>query len=644
MPNKITIISRKSRLAVLQVEEIVQHLNDISVTHITVDSPGDRDKKSPLTEILPDDFFTRDIDQAVIAKNADIAVHSAKDMPVDLDPALQIVALTTADDASDAFVNPTIPRLEDAPAGFRLGISSERRKTAALTINPQITPVPIRGNIGERLALIEQSVIDGLIVATCALKRLKKTAHIAEILDIPTHPLQGMLAVVARKERADLIHLFAPIDCHRTYGKVTLMGGGAGNPEWLTVKAWRVLRQADSIYYDELVDEGLLREFPGKKIYVGKCRDNHSHSQDDIHALLYKAAVSGESVVRLKGGDPLIFGRGGEEMTYLAKRHVPFEVIPGITTALAGAASFHFPLTMRKLSNSVAFLTGHYQNPQKIRVPDVDTLVYYMAASNLKLLSQRLIDCGRNAAQPVALLQNPGLPEEICKRSTIVTMPNTTLASPLLVIVGDVTGAMLSQRKLLYTGIDPAQFKTPYTVVHYPLILVKPMPFAVDMSAYDAILFTSKFSAHFFLERQPLSGQAIYVIGPSTKKAVEAFGYTVSGMPGINNSQAFYAFLEQQSITKALYPCSSRSDNALHSHPAVQPLCVYKTQLRPQKKLNLDTFCAIAFTSPSTVDSFLRVYGMVPANIIFIFFVKITRTYLVEKSVHPSQILIQPLA
>lgn len=260
---------------------------------------------------------------------------------------------------------------------------------------------------------------------------------ITEILPFKTQALQGQLAIIAKKENLFLSNLFSPIDCRKKYGKVYIAGFGPGDPELLTIKAQRVLQQADIIFYDSLLDDTYLENFKGEKIKAGKRKNLHMKEQDEINELLYKAAINGKQVVRIKGGDPMIFGRGGEELCYLKQRLIDVEIIPGITSALAAAAIAGIPLTQRGISSSVAFCTGHPES--SIHIPDTDTIVFYMPASNLHVILNKLIEAGRPTNTPVALIENISLPEQRIITGMLFEMlkKTNTFHSPLLVIVGN---------------------------------------------------------------------------------------------------------------------------------------------------------------------------------------------------------------
>lgn len=259
----------------------------------------------------------------------------------------------------------------------------------------------------------------------------------------------NQFVIIALKSIDGLDGLFKDIDIRNNYGKVYITGFGPGDPDLLTVKAVKAIESADVIYYDDLIDQEFLNQYDKEKIYVGKRKDNHSHSQDEIDEILYQSAISGKNTVRLKGGDPFIYGRGGEEFDYLRKRFVDVEVIPGITAAFGAAASTGISLTQRGVSSSVAFCTGYPRENR--RIPDADTLVFYMSASVLQETAQLLIKKGRRRNTPVALVRNATREKQEEKFTNLEKLANgeDTLPSPIVVIIGDVA-ANKNYNKALY--------------------------------------------------------------------------------------------------------------------------------------------------------------------------------------------------
>ncbi len=250
-------------------------------------------------------------------------------------------------------------------------------------------------------------------------------------------PLQENLVVVAKRNNELLRKLFGKIDIRKNFGKVYLAGFGPGDPELMTIKTDKVLSEADIIFYDDLLESSCLKQYRGEEIYVGKRKGKHSKDQDEINRMLYEAALKGLKVVRLKGGDAMIFGRGGEEISYLRQRFIDVEVIPGVTSAIAAAAETLIPLTHRSVASSVAFCTGHPEN--KIRIPDADTLVYYMGASSLKVIAEKLMCNGLSGDTPTAVIRNASLASQQVLTTTLekIVADNIVAKSPSLIIVGN---------------------------------------------------------------------------------------------------------------------------------------------------------------------------------------------------------------
>jgi len=237
-----------------------------------------------------------------------------------------------------------------------------------------------------------------------------------------------------------------------TKGLVSLVGSGPGDPDLLTVKALRRLQQADVVVFDRLVSHEILQLIPAgvSQISVGKSPGKHCVPQQRINEILVSLASSGHRVVRLKGGDPYIFGRGGEEALALREHGIPFEVVPGITAA-AGCGSYGgIPLTHRGLNHGVRFLAGHLQADEALqvdwhRIADPDcTLVIYMGLGKLQTISRELIGAGLAADTPAAAIHGGTTRRQQKVISTLVDLPAAVdragLKSPVTIIVGRVVG------------------------------------------------------------------------------------------------------------------------------------------------------------------------------------------------------------
>jgi len=234
-------------------------------------------------------------------------------------------------------------------------------------------------------------------------------------------------------------------------GKVYLVGAGPGDPKLITLRAVELLKMADVVLYDRLVSKKILAMVPkkAKKVYVGRdVGDDYLH-QESTNELMIKYAKTKKNIVRLKGGDPIIFGRGGEEAEYLKKRKIRFEIVPGITSGIGSATYAGIPLTHRKFASSVVFVTGHedlQKSKDKVRwkklAKSVDTIVIMMGLSRIGIICKQLIEGGMNKKTPVAVIQEGTTPQQkmitgnVSNISKLVTQKK--IRPPSIIIIGKV--------------------------------------------------------------------------------------------------------------------------------------------------------------------------------------------------------------
>lgn len=652
--HKIRVGTRGSRLAIAQVEEIQSALEQkgrrLDFEIVRYETKGDKDKKTPLTQNPADDFFTDTLDDALLDKKIDIAVHSAKDLPHHLREGLSIFALTASPDETDAFAGKV--KFERLASGAKVGTSSLLRKQSIKALNPNLEVIDIRGTIEERLQLIDQGICDGIIAATVALKRLGLEDRIQTIMPWEAAPLQGQLAVVGREEDEHLKSLFSVIDVRRTYGPVYLIGAGPGDPDLITLKGARLLKSADCVFYDYLTPKELLRYAPkAEKIYAGKRKGQHTLPQSELSKLLKQKAMEGKTVVRLKGGDPLIFGRGADEIEYLRAYHIHVEVVPGVSSATAIPSSLGIPLTARGISSSVAFISGYEENerettPRPVKIPDVDTVVFLMGLTKLDTIVQSLRQAGWKDTTPVAVISKGTCPDQKIVDGTLQDIQHKVLQEdlqpPALIIAGETVKFWKKNQHhephVLYTGTHPEKFKSLGRIVHFPMIAISEAPLPQEriqvlmknLAGYDMILFTSRFAVRYFFEilkRQKydilnLRGKDFVVIGQNTATALREYQLKPRLVAGIETSRGLFQDMTKMFDLKSkriLFPRSSLPNPYLKealtkSGARVDELAVYQNTKPEKRALPGIDISQVLFTSPSTVRNFLQDYQRIPGH------------------------------
>ncbi len=657
---KLRVGTRGSALALAQVEEIKSLLAQkgvaVSLETVTFDTTGDKDKKTSLTDAqVPDDFFTDALDQALLNGKIDVAIHSAKDLPKNLNPDLKILALTASLDDTDAFVGRV--HFKDLPPGAKVATSSALRQQALKKLNPALATVDIRGNIQERIRQLEEGFCDGLIVATAALKRLGLGHLIKDVMPWEATPLQGQLAVVGRVAAgsslgSQLEDFFRSIDVRKNYGKVVLVGAGPGDPELITVKGVRALQQADCVFYDYLVDPKLLQHaVKAEKIYVGKRKGAQTLPQPELSKRLRLKATAGKNVVRLKGGDPLIFGRGADEIDYLRAHHVLVEIIPGVSSATAIPSRLGIPLTARNVSSSVAFLSGHgkeeeSESPQPIAIPAVDTLVFLMGLTKLAVIVKSLADNGWKDSTPIIVISKGTRADERIVDGTLkdiqTKVAQENLEPPALIVVGEVVRFFRKQdsrkQKFLYTGTNPQKYSALGEIIHFPMIQIEPVPLVVanieriknTLHQYQFIVFTSRFGVKCFFEflqarkysLENLQAKDFFVIGQATATALREFGFEPAVVAEVESSEGLLEAIQEKHDVKnkaILFPRSNLPNPFLEDElkklgAQVDVLAIYENTKPEFRALPQNGIRNVIFTSPSTVNNFLKDYGKIPAK------------------------------
>ncbi len=248
-------------------------------------------------------------------------------------------------------------------------------------------------------------------------------------------------------------------------GKVYLVGAGPGDPDLLTIRAVQRISIGDVIVYDRLIQQGVLAlaKPSAEKIYMGKPPGHHSR-QDEIHALLVEKARQGKSVIRLKGGDPFLFGRGGEEVEYLAEHGIPFEVVPGVSACLSAPLSANIAVTHRDASSSVAIVTGHsavghVDHTDWKALVKIDTLVFLMSVHNVESITRNLIEAGRDRDTPAAMIQMAYWDGEHVVTATLGTIAaeihRQGIEAPATLVVGEVVRLREKLNRLMAEHSEP---------------------------------------------------------------------------------------------------------------------------------------------------------------------------------------------
>jgi uroporphyrinogen III methyltransferase/synthase len=351
-------------------------------------------------------------------------------------------------------------------------------------------------------------------------------------------------------------------------GTVYLVGAGPGDPDLVTVRGKRLIAEADVILYDHLSPVCLLDDArpDARRIYVGKKRSEHVRTQDEINELLIAEARAGHTVVRLKGGDPFIFGRGGEEAEALVAAGIPFEVIPGVTSAVGVAAYAGIPLTHRRETSEVSFVTGHDVDAIDWSRYRTGTLVIFMGLTTFDEIAERLIAVGRDAATPAAAVRWGTRGDQVTVEGTVSSLGErvreTDLKPPALIVVGEVVGLrktlnwferlpLFGQRIVVTRPREQAAALSDRLralgaeVIALPTIEIRPpddwgpLDEAIaELDTYDWLIFTSANGVRHFVDRLDTSERdlrsiraKICAVGPATAESLALLHIKVDRMP-----------------------------------------------------------------------------------------------------------------
>lgn len=657
MQDVIRIGTRKSKLALVQTDlvrkKIEQMFPEVRVEIVEMSTKGDELLDRSLTSFGGKGVFTRELEEALLSGAIDLAVHSAKDMPMEFPEGLGIGAVLPRGTAEDVLVTCDGTRLQDLKPGSVVGTGSLRRELQVKQIHPLVRVRMIRGNVQTRLRKLSEGQYDAIVLAAAGLERLElleggdfhyeyldrsvclpaagqailavesRKGHLKEVLEAIHDP---KAAVSLYAERAYLsaiggscnapaaayswlegesLHmeaLFAPDGRHLKKasgsrvtgfctdaaeelgrelaakllrGRVWLVGAGPGDKNLVTERCLSCVRKADVIVYDSLATDSLLNEArrDAELIYAGKRASDHHLRQEETNALLIRMAKEGRNVVRLKGGDPFIFGRGGEEAQELREAGIEYEIIPGVSSCYAAPAYAGIPVTHRDHASSFHVITGHEGGHKEKNVLDYavlakeeGTLVFLMGLKNLPNIAASLISHGKDPDTPAAVIQEGTTGRQKAAAGTlrdIVEMAERAgIRTPAITVVGEAVslkeeiawygkGALFGVR-VLVTGTEKMAKQQclvleaegaeaiAFSLIHTEPLLTEELTEAVEkLDEYNWAVFTSSNGVDIFFDHLRACGKDIRclsrlrfaVIGEGTKRALEEKGIRADFVP-----------------------------------------------------------------------------------------------------------------
>ena len=751
MKKTIRIGTRKSLLALVQTEivkdALLRAFPETEIEIVKIDTKGDQLLDRSLTSFGGKGVFTVELEAELLSGAIDIAVHSAKDMPMEFPAGLGIGAVLSRADARDTVVSLDGTKLADLAPGSVVGTSSLRRELQIKEINPQVQIKLLRGNVQTRLRKLKEGQYDGIILAAAGIERLgyenEEEFHY-EYLEPGTFlPAagQGILAVESRTDDAETAEMLAAIHdaeaacllaaersflktiggscnapaaayCRKEGGRflmdamfvkdgahlrranmdiaadaqdmleaatqlgkdiagevnkgiVYLVGAGPGDEDLMTRKGLKVLREADVVVYDSLASSSLLNEVrdDAELIFAGKRSSHHFKKQYETNQLLIDLAKEGKNVVRLKGGDPYIFGRGGEEGQELRAAGVDFVVVPGISSSYSVPAYCGIPVTHRDYASSFHVITGHEGNHKNgatvldygTLAREEGTLIFLMGLKNLPNIVKSLIENGKDPKTPAGVLQEGTTARQKMAVGTLENIVEVVeregIQTPAITVVGDVVsladelswygGKLLSGQRVLVTGsrsmverLSPLLKEEGAEAISFSLIRTEAMDTPefdramADIDSYTWIVLTSANGVECFFDKLKAMRKDIRdfkdvhfaVIGDGTKKALEGHGIYSDLIPTAYSSKDMAAAMvpHMKPTDKVLLLRAEEANAVLPDSltaAGIDHTCVslYHTVVDERKADELsrliETVDYITFASSSAVRAFVSMAG-----------------------------------
>jgi len=441
-------------------------------------------------------------------------------------------------------------------------------------------------------------------------------------------------------------------------GKVYLVGAGPGDPKLMTLKGLECLRKAEVLVYDRLVNPRYLKEVPESclLIFAGKASSNHTLPQEEINRILLEQAKGGKVVVRLKGGDPYVFGRGGEEGEVLNAHGIPFEVVPGVTSAIGGLAYAGIPITHRNCASSFHVITAHLKNGSRELEWDSlaklnGTLVFLMGAKSIHEISQGLMKAGKAGATPVAFVHQASTPNQHVDVTTLEEMVKVPAISPVLIVIGDVVNLreklnFFEEKPLFGKNVAVTRARKQNSsfanqlaelgahVIEVPTIKVMPrsdqQPLKTEiqkLDTYQYVIFTSINTVEIFFkvlsqlgkDSRHLASNRVVAIGKQTAASLIKHGIKADLVPEVATLEGMVDLLKPlvREADHLLLPKAKVARTVLTDHlpGTLTEVELYETQLDDSSKevildhLNGDGLDYLTFSSSSTVLNFIRLVG-----------------------------------
>jgi len=434
-----------------------------------------------------------------------------------------------------------------------------------------------------------------------------------------------------------------------SYGKIYFVGTGPGDVELITVKGYGLICQADVILHDHLIPSELLSLAKPRAeiISVGKFAGRHTMPQEQINKLLIEKARDNKVVVRLKGGDPLLFGRGGEEAEECVRAGVDFEFVPGVTSALAAPCYGGIPPTHRDCTSNVAIVTGHRKDEKEIEIPKAGTIIFLMGVANIGKIIKSLLEAGWPGKTKIAAIEKGTCYDQRVIHGTLDDFLEVTqkaqIRTPAIFIVGKVVELKEKldwfgkKPRILLPGTHPDKYRHLGIIIHRPLIKSVPLDDYTQadkvlkrLNTFDWIIFTSTNGVEFFFQRLNVVGLdtrsigtvKVAAIGKTTAEKLKTFGVLVDMQPSLESSTGLLEEFKKVSVkgkrillVRPKVGSSMLLDGLADAGAAVEAVVVYRNVDIEPEETDFDFIDQILFTSGSTVRAFLKLYGSVPDGV-----------------------------